>query len=193
MSDAKATGWAPQDMLDSIRALAGAKDHRLPDKQTGIRPLTLVSAQAILRYLEGRPFAAHAQADQGARTVQPPAARSASPSKASPKVTRPGIFCLDKDGGLRVYKVILSQYSGHLQARLFIPPAQPGERGTWRYAKGMMGVLREDDRMTPEQSRRYEEMYGYPVCTRCGAPLENDESRERRYGPVCWDKEQAGE
>ena len=27
------------------------------------------------------------------------------------------------------------------------------------------------------------------VCKRCGRALTNDESRERFYGPVCWEKE----
>jgi hypothetical protein len=101
--------------------------------------------------------------------------------RPGPKVTEPGIYYYDK----HVYKVIRSQYSGHLQARRLNPAAK---QDRWTYIQGMMGLLRAADKMTAENSREYEELYGYPTCTDCGAPLENDLSRRRRVGPVCWDK-----
>ena len=110
-----------------------------------------------------------------------PAADARPGRRPGPKVTEPGIYYYDK----HVYKVIRSQYSGHLQARRLNPAAK---RDRWTYIQGMMGLLRAADKMTAEDSREYEELYGYPTCTDCGAPLENDLSRRRRVGPVCWDK-----
>lgn len=82
-----------------------------------------------------------------------------------------------------IYKVIKSQYTDHFQARRL-----DRMTGKFVYTPGMMGVLRPEDKMTPEQSVRYEELYGSPVCTDCGQVLENDLSRERRVGPKCWVK-----
>jgi hypothetical protein len=62
------------------------------------------------------------------------------------------------------------------------------ETGRWEYAKGMMGRLRPQHAMTPEDSRRYEEEWDCAMCCRCGAPLENPDSVERRIGPVCLTK-----
>lgn len=95
------------------------------------------------------------------------------------KVTEPGIYFYND----HIYKIIRSQYTQHLQARRMDPAT-----GRFAYVEGMMGVLRAEDRMTPEHSIRYEELYGDPRCSDCGLPLENDLSRQRRIGPICWVK-----
>jgi hypothetical protein len=190
---------APQELLDDIVTLSRAKDHRMNAAQVSGKPMTLVSAESVLAYLRGREWregVSPAEREslgariEGRHFPVPgiPAAPQPAPAFDSRRIGREGIFVVEKDGEMKVYKVLRSQYSGHWQAKLFIPPEAKGGRGTWEYARGMMSVLREGHRMTPAQSLRYEALYGYPVCTRCGAPLENDESRERRYGPVCWGK-----
>jgi len=120
----------------------------------------------------------------GFRGDEPGTARPADPGRRpGTRITQEGIYYYEG----QVYKVILSQYSSHWQARRLNPKAEPGEQ-RWTYIQGMMAVLRAEHRMTAEQSREYEELYGYPTCTDCGAPLENDLSRLRRVGPKCWVK-----
>lgn len=178
------TRMASQDLLDQISALAKMREHRLGKGMTGDRPLTLVSALRIRGYLSGRPDKPAAEREGVHLPAPGPMAAAerrvnGTGRRPGAKITEPGIFFHND----RIYKVLRSEYSGHLQARRMDP-----KTCKFSYAEGMMGVLREEDRMTPEQSRRYEELFGHAVCTDCGLPLENDLSRERRVGPVCWVK-----
>lgn len=178
--------WADQDLLDQIAALAAQRQHHLSPSQAGGSPLTLASALNIRSYLERRPVkdapSGPQDAPAAAGPMQAADARVNGPGRTrrpGTKITEPGIYYY----GHAIYKVIRSQYSGHLQARRMDPAT-----GRFAYAEGMMGVLRAGDKMTPEDSREYERLYGQPRCSDCGLPLENDLSRERRVGPVCWDK-----
>jgi hypothetical protein len=55
----------------------------------------------------------------------------------------------------------------------------------WSQLPAALGFLRAGDRMTAEDSVRFEQLYDIAICTDCGLPLETDESRARRKGPKC--------
>ena len=98
------------------------------------------------------------------------------------KITEPGIYYHNG----KAYKVFQSQYGDHrLQAKIF----DPGSR-SWVHAPGMLGQgrLSATELMTERDSLEFEKLYGFPMCVTCGRPLENDDSRERRRGPVCYGK-----
>jgi Family of unknown function (DUF6011) len=195
-------------LVEQVRELARTREHRLSARQlAALESQTTASVLAMRTYLDGRPPRSGAQVTQISADIHratqaaisastgDPAVRTgpiSSYAKAGghpasdrpgrrpgPKVTEPGIYYYSD----RIYKVILSQYSGHLQARRLDPQTRK-----YSYAEGMMGVLRAADKMTAEQSVEYEALYDYAACTDCGLPLENDLSRRRRVGPVCWDK-----
>ena len=183
-------------VVSQVRELARTRDHKIAARQLAqLETITDRSLLALRTYLDGRPLRADApqvpvitsqieHATQMAMAAAQ-AARPEPPARRNPgtRITQEGIYYYEG----QVYKVILSQYSSHWQARRLNPKAEPGEQ-RWTYIQGMMAVLRAEHRMTAEQSREYEELYGYPTCTDCGAPLENDLSRLRRVGPKCWVK-----
>lgn len=191
------TAWATDDQMNKIRELVQVKDHKLAAIQRGGSKLSAASAYQIIRYLESRPDkpggepaptidteGTYGQLSAAAQTL----AQAVNEVRQQPRgfdITEEGIFYY-KD---TVYKVFRSQYPPHhwrfkmlsKETRKFTdaPP-------------GMTSVLREEHRMTPEQSRQYEKLYDFAPCTSCGAELEREDSRERRYGPVCWGKKLAG-
>jgi hypothetical protein len=202
-------------LIEQVRELARTREHKLQARQlAALETQTTVSILAMRTYLDGRPLRGQ-QADMTdiAATVrnataaavaagsgispyakaggQPasrelhagPEAHQARPGRRpGAKVTEPGIYYYNG----HVYKVIRSQYGErHLQARRLNPKAKAQK---FTYAEGMMGVLRAADKMTAAQSLEYEKLYDYAACTDCGLPLENDLSRRRRIGPVCWEK-----
>jgi hypothetical protein len=180
-------------LVEQVRELARTREHRLAVRQlANLDKMTTTSLVAMRTYLDGRPLRADAPApaDIAAAVHAATAAATAAVAQAprahqgrgGTRITQEGIYYYDK----RVYKVIKSQYSGHWQARRLNPDAKGP--GRWTYIEGMMGVLRAEHKMTAEDSREYERLYGYPTCTDCGAPLENDLSRARRKGPVCYGK-----
>jgi Family of unknown function (DUF6011) len=194
-----------RDMIIRICDLAKTRDHKIAARQLAqLDTMTETALCALRSYLEARPeredvpaavspaasvehaaAAATAAAQSRKLGAGPTAYEKAggAPSGRRPgtRITEEGIYYYDG----HVYKVIKSQYSGHWQARRLNPAVKTGR---WTYIQGMMGILRAEHRMTAEDSRAYEKLYGYPVCGDCGAPLENDESRRRRIGPVCWEK-----
>jgi Family of unknown function (DUF6011) len=188
-----------RDMIIRICDLAKTRDHKIAARQLAqLDTMTETALCALRSYLEARPeredvpaaispaaSAEHATAAALA-AVRPEsrqlhAGPGAHQRRPGTRITEEGIYYYDG----HVYKVIKSQYSGHWQARRLNPAVKTGR---WTYIQGMMGILRAEHRMTAEDSRAYEKLYGYPVCGDCGAPLENDESRRRRIGPVCWEK-----
>jgi hypothetical protein len=173
---------APQGMIDEIVRLAATKQHKLSRFMVDGRPLTLASAVQVLAHLN-RPGLPDVPAGAPAEPARPAAeAEPVSPrwGKGAP-IGEDGIFYYNK----RVYKVYTSQYDGVRRAKVLTIEPEHGKRGEWVSASRALAGLREPHRMTAEQSREYEAMYGVTVCKHCGAPLENDESRARRVGPVC--------
>ena len=55
-----------------------------------------------------------------------------------------------------------------------------------RFAKSVVFNLREHDRMTPEQAKRYGEKSG--KCAWCGHELTDPSSMLRGMGPICYRK-----
>lgn len=81
-----------------------------------------------------------------------------------------------------VYVVAPSRQTGRLYARRL--RLRTGRNAQWVYARGMMTVLREEDRLTVEQATQLGHMHG--ICAVCGRLLTVPQSVERGIGPVCY-------
>ena len=88
-----------------------------------------------------------------------------------------------------IYKVILSG-QGRLYAKRLVPG---GSRGRFEYAAGVIRTLTPEDALTAEraaewgrQVRKGHDGSIQVYCACCGAELDNDESRDRGIGPVCY-------
>ncbi len=88
-----------------------------------------------------------------------------------------------------IYKVILSN-QGRLYAKRLVPG---GSRGRFEYAAGAIRTLTPEDALTAEraaewgrQVRKGHDGSIQVYCACCGAELDNDESRDRGIGPVCY-------
>ena len=88
-----------------------------------------------------------------------------------------------------IYKVILSN-QGRLYAKRLVPG---GSRGRFEYAAGAIRTLTPEDALTAEraaewgrQARKGHDGSIQVYCACCGAELDNDESRDRGIGPVCY-------
>lgn len=187
-------------LMERIRALAEERDHKLAPYMTGTRPLAIGAANAIVRNLEGRPMKngglAIPAGDGEFRTrpasgyTPPQPAAPAEPERTAerdPSWPRwlhvgAGIYFLDGE----VYRVYQSQYSPHYWMCKVLDKESVKDGGSrWAKVNGIISKLRPEHEMTAEQSVQFEELYGITVCTRCGAELEADDSRELRIGPVC--------
>lgn len=195
-------------MMRRIADMAPRKRHHLAAHMVnGTTPLSPQAAAMVLQHLRKSPdLRPGAQAAEPSRALHlgPEAHLRPASERPSPGVTtqqeariraqqpRRTPIPDDQDGIFyyrgRVYKVYHSQYDGKRRAKVLTISGENGVRGEWVRATRAFGFLREEDRMTGEQSREYEAMYGVTVCKHCGLPLENDESRARRSGPDCFAK-----
>ena len=192
---------ASADTMERLRALAATKRHVLASWQIdGTRPLSEAAAAAMMIYLgkcsdlpvgaAPAPVRRAAEAPAAAFERPQPESRLRQPGPAASRRGRPGSPVTEE--GIyyyrdRIYRVYRSQYDGAMRAKvLTIVPK--GVRPEWVAATRILGILRDSDKMTDEQSRRYEELYDYAPCKHCGLSLENDESRARRSGPKCFAK-----
>jgi len=175
-----------QDITQRIQYLAATRRHRIADYLVnGSRPLAPAQARAILRNLEGCPVREGAPAS---RETPVPAERTPPRQRGhrpGPRVTEEGMY-FSADRAILVYR---SQYNNNpLKAKVLDPVAinpRTGRPGVWSSLPAALGFLRAEDRMTAEDSIRFEQLYEIAICTDCGRPLETDESRARRKGPVC--------
>jgi hypothetical protein len=156
----------------------------------GERPLTRASALMVRQRL-----IAKQPSDVAPRKIEfsEPAAPASAPAPAIerdpswPRWLHVGAGIYFYEGS--VYRVYKSQYPPHhwMCKLLDVESAQHGG-SRWTSVRGIVARLRPEHEMTAEQSIQFEQMYGITVCTRCGAELENDESRARRMGPTCASK-----
>jgi hypothetical protein len=176
--------------MDEIRRLARERRHPLDPRQLDGRPLAPAQQEAILRKLRSCPVIG-GEASRPAPARGPAAAeRPARPRgyRPGPRITEAGMY-FNGDRAILVYR---SQYNNHsLRAKVLDPVAvnpRTGRRGVWSQLPAALGFLRAEDRMTAEDSVRFERLYDVAICIDCGLPLETDESRARRKGPVCANK-----
>jgi hypothetical protein len=179
-------------ILQDIRALAAARDHRLGRGMTGEASITLVSALSIKKHLEGRPvrpvserIAEHLvtiadQPDPGTPVVPVPARNRTTPMAG--KVTEVGYYL--HDGSF--YKVVRAVHgSGHLYAKRLSP-----EQGEWIVIRGAISQLRASEKATIEQITEYcsqleftPQMKLYGRCTLCARVLTDEDSIRNKVGP----------
>lgn len=105
-------------------------------------------------------------------------ARPARPVNPNP-VTEVGMY-RDADG--KVYRVKRARQTGNLYAMEFVPSA-PTKSERFVYAKGTIGRLTADQRMTVEDAQRIGVQFG--ICCVCGAELTATDSVANGIGPVC--------
>ena len=58
--------------------------------------------------------------------------------------------------------------------------------GTWEYVPGMYQALRNSDKLSVEEAKKWGALYG--ICCRCGRMLTNEDSIEAGIGPICASK-----
>jgi hypothetical protein len=109
---------------------------------------------------------------------------------AAPAVTQ-GLYITGDAQSAKVHKVVLSA-RGNLYAKTLTPG---GGRGRWEYAPGIVNTLTPEDALTPAKAAEYgkTQREGWDgsilvYCACCGAELDNEESRDRGIGPVCFRK-----
>src|SRR6185312_17281816 len=83
----------------------------------------------------------------------------------------------------QIVKVQRSPSSGHLYAKLFRAPSEPGERAVFTYWPGALQHLHAEDRLTAEKAAEYGALYG--TCIVCGRTLTRESSIEAGIGPIC--------
>lgn len=171
-------------LMAEIRELAGtAVDHKLSAHMLGDRPLTRASALMVRQRLQAKqPATVAPRKMQFTEPTAPAPAAERDPSWPRWLHTGPGIYFYEGN----VYRVYKSQYPPHHWMCKLLDIESAREGGSrWTSVRGIVAKLRPEHEMTAEQSVRFEELYGITVCTRCGAELENDDSRARRMGPTC--------
>lgn len=106
----------------------------------------------------------------------------------APAITVGPGFYIQQD---TIYKVVLSARD-RLYAKRLVPG---GTRGRWEFAPGKVASLSPADTLTPERAAEWgrTKRKGHDgsidvYCAVCGAELENQESRDRGIGPVCYRK-----
>jgi hypothetical protein len=111
----------------------------------------------------------------------------ATTSNASAPISQIGAGLYIKDD--TIYKVILSN-QGRLYAKRLVPG---GSRGRFEYAAGAIRTLTPEDALTAERAAEWgrQARPGHDgairvYCACCGAELDNEESRDRGIGPVCY-------
>lgn len=180
------------EKLNTLRRLAATREHTLDLRQLdGTRRLNDAQLDGMKRYLDRCPPVSVSR-----ETQQPPAPAPA-PAPEAParggfrpgeRVTSEGMYY---NRG-RVFKVYRSQYGDRGLRVKVLDPAEvnprTGRKGTWSAFPAAMGFLRSADEMTAADSIEFEKKWSLAICKRCGAPLENDESRELRIGPTCRSK-----
>lgn len=78
--------------------------------------------------------------------------------------------------GKRIFRVVSNRTSGHRVAEELIG-------GKFVYAKGWVYRLRDSERMSLEDAKKYGRETG--TCVRCGITLTNPASVEAGIGPIC--------
>lgn len=123
---------------------------------------------------------AKANASQYRREV-PTSSRTTAPATT----VGPGLY-IQQD---TIYKVVLSARD-RLYAKRLVPG---GTRGRWEFAPGKVASLSPADALTPERAAEWGRIQrpGHDgsidvYCAVCGAELNNQESRDRGIGPVCY-------
>jgi hypothetical protein len=110
--------------------------------------------------------------------------------RTAPAVTE-GLYATSDGQTVLIHKVVLSA-RGNLYAKTLTPG---GKRGKWTYAPGLIASLAPSDALTAELAAEYgktaREGWDGSIrvfCACCGAELDNEESRARGIGPVCYRK-----
>lgn len=122
---------------------------------------------------------------EAAKTTAAGYRRSVSTTRTAAPSVSTGLYILQDT----IYKVVLSA-RGNLYAKRLIPG---GSRGRFEYAPNVVNTLTPEDALTPERAAEWGRIQreGYDgairvYCACCGAELDNEESRERGIGPVCF-------
>lgn len=116
--------------------------------------------------------------DRQIEAVERNMARPARPVNTNP-VTEPGVY-QDTDG--TVYRVKRSRQLGNLYAMRFRPEGHT-KATRFEYARGVIGRLTADQRMTIEVAQSLGVQFG--ICCVCGATLTAEQSVANGIGPVC--------
>ena len=84
-----------------------------------------------------------------------------------------------KDKNNNIYKVKVNVSTGRLNVFKL-------QEGRYVYAKGMLSVLKHEDKLTLAEAQQYGHLYGQ--CIVCARPLSNEESIALGIGPICMKK-----
>lgn len=127
---------------------------------------------------------------EASRLIDDARSRKTSTPRTAPSVGE-GLYATGDGQHMAIHKVVLSR-QGRLYAKTLTPG---GNRGRWTYAPGLVGTLTPEDVLTPERAAEYgktaREGWDGSIlvfCACCGAELDNEESRDRGIGPVCFRK-----
>lgn len=146
-------GLDPQWAADVTRDLAGA-NLTVPEASQKID-----RAKGYLEYLRAKGYI--------------PGRPKNDPRNGRPSV---GVGFYLSDGV--VYRVVPNQDKTRTYAKRLDPAT-----GKWTFAKGVVGSLTVEQRLTEQQAADLGRQYGRCVC--CGAELSDEESVARGIGPVC--------
>lgn len=136
----------------------------------------------VARHLARKGTISTPQAKGVLNCIRAEASRTSTPStKKSPAdLVGPGLYLLPHPGGSiehgTVYKVKASKATGRCYALRL-------DGGHWSYDRGGIFKLDSSLAVTVEQARAFGATTGF--CIACGKQLDNDESVDRGFGPVC--------
>jgi hypothetical protein len=207
--------WASDEMLQTIGRLFEAKDHSLSRMQDGSRPLTAVSADKVLAYLERRPLKDGWVTGPQGQPMREGERRAALLRSAAATATPD----LDILGSAEEAEAELIALGASARAQAAQRPHAKVEReGIFEYqgvvykvvraiamgdghlyakrfsaetkkfvmARGMLARLSEADRVTAERAAEFGRLYG--TCMDCGRDLTDEESIAAGRGRICRQK-----